>query len=396
MENLSNLFQHRRLGIYWAGDIPFINKADAFIEASRSGTNVRWDFNDDVYSSINWKVPIETSLAELYRIRAQQLRDRYDYVSLFFSGGVDSTNVLHAFIDNNILLDEIVMFRPKCIETNNTDLSNRNLYGELDYAALPHLREYLKDPRTVVRFIELDNIATSVLNDDNLTSQIEVSSNLTPTSFIKSALCLTDPIWNNLYQAGKNVCHIQGIDKPHIKIVNNRAYFQFVDVMSFNFAPRYHTAETEMVWKHQFQELFYWTPDLPELVVKQCQVVKKIAQSDVYKNIFENINRLPQDKLEFITRYVYPDHVNSVRDKFAVHKPGYTQRNGGMHDWFFEKMDEYTIGSYRSMINEAKKLIDYRFFVSVKSVYMDDPLLPMLPGFGKDSYRMSRSKAYEL
>jgi hypothetical protein len=22
MENLSNLFQHRRLGIYWAGDIP--------------------------------------------------------------------------------------------------------------------------------------------------------------------------------------------------------------------------------------------------------------------------------------------------------------------------------------------------------------------------------------
>jgi len=393
MEQPNNLLIHRRLGIYWVGDKPFINKVDGFIESSKSNIPVRWDFNDDVFSSIDWTIPVETSLDELYRQRAQQLRDRYDYISLFFSGGVDSTNALHAFIDNDILLDEIVMFRPKHIETNNSDLSNRNLYGEIDYAAVPHLKEHLKDPRTIVRFIDIDNIANYVLNNEKLVSQIEVSGNLTPTSFLKTSMCMTDPIWNALYQSGKNVCHIQGVDKPHIKVVDGKSHFQFSDMISFNFTPRYHTPESEMIWKHQFHELFYWTPDLPQLVIKQCQIMKHLYDIGLYRYELENTDRVSQEKLEFISNYIYPSHVTYVRNRFAVTKPGYTQNAAGMHDWFFETMPQNIIGEYRYIKEQMVKNINDPFFVSAKSIYAGEPTYP---GTERKSLRITKSKKYNL
>jgi len=52
---------------------------------------------------------VSESLDFLYALRARQLREKYDYLVLYFSGGADSTNILKTFIDNNIFLDEIVM-----------------------------------------------------------------------------------------------------------------------------------------------------------------------------------------------------------------------------------------------------------------------------------------------
>ncbi len=105
-------FNHRH-GVYQVDGISFVNKFDALNLASKNNKEVYWNFNDEVYSSYNWSLPIETSLPELYKQRAQQLRDKYDYLSLFFSGGADSTNVLHSFIDNDIFLDEIIKFNAK-------------------------------------------------------------------------------------------------------------------------------------------------------------------------------------------------------------------------------------------------------------------------------------------
>jgi hypothetical protein len=396
MQNLNNMLTaHRRLGVYWSGDKPFFNKVDAFKEATSTGASVRWDFNDDIFSSIDWKIPIETSLPELYRQRAQQLRDKYDYVSLFFSGGVDSANVLHSFIDNNILLDEIVMFRPKSVSTNITDMSNANIYAEIEYAAIPHLKEHLKDARTVVRFIDIDDIAYKYLNNDKLLTQIEIANNIYPTSLIKSLMCMTDPVWNDLYKAGKNVCHIQGTDKPYIKITDGKAYFRFLDFATFIFEPMFETPETEMIRKHQFHELFYWTPDMPQLVIKQCQVVKRLYEIEAYKEALENADRVTQDRMAFVIQYIYPRHVNDIRNRFCVEKAGFT-RNSGMHDWFFEKMPESVIGRYNYMASQMRTSLDYKFFVCVKSIYMDDPVLPEFDGFIRRSFKMSRSKLYEL
>ena len=119
------------------------NKTEALSFASKFNCDVKWMFNHSVYGNIDWTVPIETPLKELYRIRAQQIRDKYDHIILHYSGGQDSNNMLHSFIDNNIRLDKIVIQvpEPERRHSNNTDFSSNNYWGEFDYQTLPYLKK---------------------------------------------------------------------------------------------------------------------------------------------------------------------------------------------------------------------------------------------------------------
>ena len=100
--------------------------------------------NDDVYGKLDWSVPVETNLLTLYKQRAEQLREKYDYLVMYYSGGADSTNALHAFIDNNIFLDELIMHMPEPVQKtiNGVDTSNLNYYSEVEYAAVAHLKKF--------------------------------------------------------------------------------------------------------------------------------------------------------------------------------------------------------------------------------------------------------------
>jgi len=289
----SRLLEHKRVGLYHVGDMVFISKSDALIYATATKQPVYWDFNDDVFSKIDWKIPISTPLSELYKQRAQQLRDKYDYLSLFFSGGVDSANVLHSFIDNGIFLDEIVMYRPvRTIKNANTlDKSPKNVYSEIEFAAIPHLKKYLKDERTLVRFIDMDTSAEEFFNDDNLLSEFCTLNNMGVTPVVKTAMCLTDKIWNALYESGKTVAHIHGIDKPIISIDNGEYSFQFEDSMSFNFESKSLIDQYDRINKHQYHEYFYWTPEYPHIVVNQAHELIRYFQQHVeeFKNLEEHL-----------------------------------------------------------------------------------------------------------
>jgi hypothetical protein len=61
----------------------------------------------------DWSKELDCSLQETYRRRAQQIRDMYDYVVLYFSGGSDSITALNAFVNNNIHIDEVVVYTNK-------------------------------------------------------------------------------------------------------------------------------------------------------------------------------------------------------------------------------------------------------------------------------------------
>jgi hypothetical protein len=125
-------------GYYVVGWKKFYNKIQALQYSTKMGFAVRWVFNDKVYSSIDWTMPITKSLKELYRDRAQQLRDSYDYIILHYSGGQDSNNMLHSFIDNNIHLDQIIIQVPKPMQkhTIEGDTSWQNYWGEIEYQAI--------------------------------------------------------------------------------------------------------------------------------------------------------------------------------------------------------------------------------------------------------------------
>jgi len=361
------LLEHKRVGLYHVGDMVFISKSDALIYATATKQPVYWDFNDDVFSKIDWKIPIATPLAELYKQRAQQLRDKYDYLSLFFSGGVDSANVLHSFIDNGIFLDEIVMYRPERIikNANTLDKSPKNVYSEIEFAAIPHLKKYLKDEKTLVRFINMDNSAEEFFKDDNLLSEFCTLNNMGVTPVVKTAMCLTDKIWNDLYESGKTVAHIHGIDKPIISVDNGEYSFQFEDSMSFNFESKSLIEQYDRINKHQYHEYFYWTPDLPQLVIKQCQVVKQICDNDlIFKLLFvQSLNSI-QEKFMAIIHYIYPPHVNEIRDRFATGKV-LLGLNASQHAWFHETMDNDINGKFNDMVKHTRDSIDDSFFYNL-------------------------------
>lgn len=394
--------EYARFGLYCVDGLTFINKGDALTVASATNKPVTWNFNDEIYSLFDWSIPIQTTLTELYKQRAQQIRDKYDYVSLFFSGGVDSANVLHAFLDNDILLDEVVMFRPfsQVNVANKIDRTPRNLYSEIEFAALPHLRQYIKDPRTLVRCIDMEDSTEKFLNNDNLLSQFNRVSCFGAASVARAGASFTDPHWRKLYEAGKSVAHIQGVDKPVIQYVDGRYIFNFDEsaTISSQFDPTSRSAESEMLKKHHHHEFFYWTPDLPELVIKQCQVVKKLCEDDmVFKFLFANKQLTAQDKIMPLIHQVYPPHVNAIRNLFCTAKQSGAGLLASHHQWIYDYTTPETIGKFKDVISNLQNTIDDRFFVSASDWFHDDVIDPRKKMTAKKfQYKFYKSKSYLL
>ena len=71
--------------------------------------NVGFYYHDKEFSKIDWNYEPPQSLQDLYRIKAEKIRQDYGYVILAYSGGMDSSQVLETFYYNNIHIDEILM-----------------------------------------------------------------------------------------------------------------------------------------------------------------------------------------------------------------------------------------------------------------------------------------------
>ena len=126
-----------KLGIYRVGDLATYSKLEAIELHVKTGIHPQWDFNDAVFSSYNWTKEPTESILELYRQRAQQLRDQYDYIVLCYSGGADSDNVLRSFVDNDIRIDEVVSM----INVNATGDRDSWLNEEIYKTAMPSVSE---------------------------------------------------------------------------------------------------------------------------------------------------------------------------------------------------------------------------------------------------------------
>jgi hypothetical protein len=85
------------------------NVYDTQLDAIRSGKDCWFYFYEDVFDKVDWTKPPSETLDELYKRRAEYIRDTNEYVMLCYSGGVDSTKVLETFYYNNIHIDEILL-----------------------------------------------------------------------------------------------------------------------------------------------------------------------------------------------------------------------------------------------------------------------------------------------
>jgi hypothetical protein len=259
-----------QFGFYRVGDKKFFSKLEAAHEHERASLPLKWDFNDAVFSTLDWTVEPPESLEELYRQRAQQIRDKYDYLVLWFSGGADSSNILNTFINNDIKLDEVA----SQVNYEATHDTTNFLNGEIYHVAKPKVETArLKQPWLKHTIIDLaKQTVDHFTNKETKFDWIyHMNGYLNPNNASKQDIKLREAHWREMINVGKRVCFIHGIDKPRVQEVKGRYYFTFVDMVDT--AVSGNTQMLNRPW--EFDEMFYWSPDAPLIPVKQSHIIKR-------------------------------------------------------------------------------------------------------------------------
>ena len=272
------LEQNPKLGQYFVGNLqrPIHNKLHALEIAQKTGAAVRWDFNSKAYNTINWKVEPNIDINMLYLMRARQLRERYDVLVLNFSGGSDSTNILYTFLKNNIHIDEIIVRHPesalKNVSTNNTDATSANQISEYEYTVVPKLKWVADNfPQTKITVHDyFDSMVSESINEE----WIYAAREFFHPGVIKRYSNLSMRSQLSMYDRGSTVGVIYGIDKPKIEYHDGKYSAYFVDI-----CPNVVVSEVAD-YTNITTELFYWTPDLPEISVKQAHLIRRWLEAN--------------------------------------------------------------------------------------------------------------------
>lgn len=355
------LEQNDKLGFYMVGAEKHYIKPEALIASTRTGHFPEWNFNRNVFDSFNWETEPDLGLRELYRIRAQQLRDRYDYIRLEVSGGGDSSTAAYSFINNGIHLDEVVFRYPRTGEKNVTDdpfnTKPENTLSEWRYAAQPLLK-WIADnaPRTK---ITIHDYSEDMLRSNHDESWVfRTKDYFQPGHAFKHTVDAVDSHKETLDQ-GKSVCMLWGVDKPKVCIKDKKWYLYFMDVQANNANPEVGQ------WDNVTNEYFYWTPDLPELLCKQAHIIRRWF--DLPSNTYlQHLARWPNYSFAQRTTFehiikplLYPDYDPTT---FQTSKPTNSFYNE-MDHWFYTNFqDTHVYRVWQAGLKHLVDNIDKKFF----------------------------------
>lgn len=252
-----------------------------------ASNSIEFVFNDDVFGHLDWTLNPDVSLKQLYRERAQQLRDSYDYLILSYSGGSDSHEILYTFLENNIHIDEIqiVHFEKALARLDNNLVmqdSVLQLLKEYEYAALPNLK-YVTDNFPHIKINTID--ASDFLLEDAATGKFEFmgyQDKKQNSTFLSVVSGYVRPYFQHHYN-NKNfdpkgkTAFIRGVDKPIMGIKNNRLIFKFSDVAMHTL----NMIESGDIGNIYSLENFFWSREAPLIPIKQAHVIKQVLENDI-------------------------------------------------------------------------------------------------------------------
>jgi hypothetical protein len=283
MDNLAHL--KNDIGFYEVGNLKFSNKYNAVLEAQKTNSKIFWNFHDSTFNNADWLTEPEISLDRLYTIRAEQIRNSYDYVIVFCSGGADSTNVIKTFINQKIKVDEVIALVPesglKNWKFDHNNVSEDNTVSEIKFALYPLLNEISKHniKITVYDFFQ------DIINYKDEKWTVDAAGNIVTALTTHFTNVDKLPHIKKLIDQGKRIALVYGSDKPIIKINNQGELLSVFADGGVN----YLNMPQEREYVNVDRVLFYWTPDLPEISIKQAHVVLKMLRLPEYKDVYQTI-----------------------------------------------------------------------------------------------------------
>lgn len=336
-------------GYYRVGNKNFNFKINALEEATRTRQEVIWDFNTNVYQNLNWRVNTNVGLKNLYRIRAQQLRNKYDYLVLSFSGGADSFTVLKSFIDNNIKLDEIICDWPisytESKHHNSSNAEAENYLSEWDLAIKPMLK-YVAEHHPDIKITVTDSLAELTTEDAEDTCTITQIHNYIS---VKRYRLISNRL-KELNDRYAEVAIVLGIEKPIATIER--------DIFCVFFSDEHCWFKSSIVDYKRNVEYFYWSADLPEIVLEQGHAIfQQVKANKQLLKLYNKTLGLHEANRNFAKGIIYPDWNPSV---FQANK-GTSLIYNEQYSWFFNQNQTREVQSWESSMTARLALVDPKY-----------------------------------
>lgn len=309
----------RKYGMYAVGDREFALLQDAINFVANDHTKIRFAQYDKKISQLDVSQdPFPNlTLNDLYRIRAQEIRDSYDYVVLSLSGGPDSSNILDTFVKNNIYLDEIINFNSYA---RNGKLEGANNNADYVYNVAPKIRELQKNPAFKTKITVLDEVDTAVarLNQIYIAGKDEFlkeSGGLQRWNCVAGHLVEAIPHVFQMIKEGKKVALISGVDKPVSRMSNGKRYL----IVSDNLRGKY----IEWLFENQLPSFWEWfyQGDI-RIFHKQCYLLQKFVEQHPDSQYYDREQSDPT--LRFANQWPSADGLANLKYEWfhAVIYPG--------------------------------------------------------------------------
>lgn len=326
-------------GFYEVAGQRYISKFQAFEAALPNGWLPHWNYHEHAFDQYNWEQEPTESIEELYAQRARELRDRYDRVILWYSGGSDSHTIARTFIDNHIHIDEI-WHRTSVDRWSRTDANKdpENQPNESRFTAIPQLKQIQEDaPNTTVKIFDamdyaIDQWRTGLVRPDEMTFfspllHSKVHSDLFNTS------------------SANRTVKICGIDKPRVFKENGAWYFAFLDI-SLNDQIMHNRARPD---SSEEDACFFWDPVAANIIIKQCHMIIRWFEAHpemdhlTVKNISHEDRHLRD---EIIKSIIYPKWDLNT---WQVAKPRTKVAYPEFH-WFYQNNSDLAVRNFKDSL----------------------------------------------
>ena len=258
-------------GYYLVGNHKTYSKIDALELANSLNVEIKWIFNDDVFSTHPWHIDTQEDIKKLYKKRAEQIRNKYDYIVIWYSGGADSFTVTNTFRENNIHVDEIAQFHSYEGEKTWDTCLNK----EVKDVAVPQSQEFLNVmPHTKHRTVDLTSVIKSVFNEENNRLDFVYKFNHSWGPHVLARNYVREKVadWRNIIASGKKLCFVWAGEKPPVRydMINDKYFLEFKDMIdSSSLGPR-----TQILGREEeHDELFYWSPDAMDVMARQAHII---------------------------------------------------------------------------------------------------------------------------
>ena len=248
------------------------NVYHTLVDAVKSNRKCWFYYHDDVFRNVDWKIEPAFSLDELYKFRAQQIRDDYSYVVLCYSGGNDSTAMLETFYYNNIHIDEILVVGALSQDPfSGTDINHN---GDLYLNAFPTLNR-LSFPNTKISIVDY----TEWFRDGNINNfSIVKQFGDEWAKHIGAFQSVHHFFWYDLKRLignsnGRETAVVFGADKVNIEYDNGKAFFRFSNLSFCDYGQHYHNENYHRVNFYADGE-----KEAIEIIKKQAHVLNRVTK----------------------------------------------------------------------------------------------------------------------